>query len=56
MKFFPDTAESEEVEKTLMGAGVCRMPVDLVNNLLNHPLTDADREKFLSDLKKSGEK
>jgi len=42
------------LEAALIGADVCTIPYEVITKLLNHPLTDAGLEKFLSDAKKSG--
>ncbi len=44
------------VQAALMGAHVATIPYDVIGKLLNHPLTDAGLEKFLSDWKKTGQK
>jgi transaldolase len=40
------------VEAAKAGADVATMPYDVFSKLVNHPLTDAGMEKFLSDWKK----
>lgn len=44
------------VQAALTGAHVATIPYDVIGKLLNHPLTDAGLEKFLSDWKKTGQK
>jgi transaldolase len=43
------------VKAALMGADVCTVPPSLIEQLINHPLTDLGLEKFLADLKKSNQ-
>lgn len=40
------------VESALIGADVCTMPFKVIDQLVNHPLTDIGLEKFLADWKK----
>jgi len=40
------------VEAALMGAGVATIPFKVIDQLINHPLTDIGLDKFLSDWKK----
>lgn len=44
------------LEAALIGADVVTVPYDVITKLLNHPLTDAGLERFLSDWKKTGQK
>ncbi len=44
------------VQSALMGAHVATIPYEVIGKLLNHPLTDAGLEKFLSDWQKTGQK
>ena len=37
------------VEAAELGADVATMPLDVIKKLIQHPLTDAGLEKFLSD-------
>ncbi len=41
------------VESALIGADVCTMPFGVINQLINHPLTDIGLEKFISDYRKA---
>ncbi|UCD62576.1 MAG: fructose-6-phosphate aldolase, partial [Candidatus Zixiibacteriota bacterium] len=41
------------VEAAMMGADVCTMPFKVIQNLINHPLTDIGLEKFIADFKKA---
>lgn len=41
------------VEAALMGAGVCTMPFKVIQQLIQHPLTDIGLQKFLDDAKKT---
>ncbi len=40
------------VESAMMGADVITLPYNVINKLMNHPLTDVGLEKFLADAKK----
>lgn len=42
-------------EAGLCGADVATIPYSVINQLLNHPLTDIGLEKFLDDWKKTGQ-
>lgn len=44
------------VECAMMGADVATMPLSVIKQLLNHPLTDIGLEKFLADWKAFQEK
>ena len=44
------------VEAAEMGADVCTIPFNVIQKLINHPLTDSGIEKFLSDWDKMGNK
>ena len=44
------------VESALLGADVATIPFKVIQQLINHPLTDKGLELFLSDWKKSGRK
>ncbi len=44
------------VESALAGADVVTMPLDVIDKLLKHPLTDIGLDKFLADWKKGGQK
>ncbi len=44
------------VESALAGADVVTMPYDVIDKLLQHPLTDIGLDKFLADWKKGGQK
>jgi len=37
----------------MIGADVCTVPFKVINQMMNHPLTDAGIEKFLADYKKA---
>ncbi|MCX7877421.1 MAG: fructose-6-phosphate aldolase [Ignavibacteria bacterium] len=41
------------VESCLLGADICTMPFKVIQQLVNHPLTDIGLEKFISDWKKN---
>ena len=43
------------VDAALAGADVATLPLQVVNQLLKHPLTDIGQEKFLADWKKMNE-
>lgn len=43
------------VECAKLGADVATCPLDVILNLLNHPLTDSGLEKFLSDHRKASQ-
>ncbi len=40
------------VEAAMMGADICTMPFKVIDQLINHPLTDIGLERFLADWKK----
>jgi transaldolase len=40
------------IEAAMMGADICTMPFKVIDQLIQHPLTDIGLEKFLSDWKK----
>ena len=40
------------VDSAMLGADIGTMPINVINQLLKHPLTDIGLEKFLSDWKK----
>jgi transaldolase len=41
------------VDAAMIGADICTMPFKVLDQLINHPLTDIGIEKFLSDWKKA---
>lgn len=41
------------VEAARMGADVCTMPLNVITQLIKHPLTDIGLQKFLEDYKKA---
>lgn len=41
------------VEACQLGADICTMPFKVIQQLINHPLTDIGLEKFISDWKKN---
>lgn len=40
------------VQSALIGADVCTMPLNVITQLIKHPLTDIGLEKFLADYRK----
>ncbi len=52
MKFFIDTANIHLLDAALMGADIATMPYKVMEQLINHPLTEVGLEKFLADSKK----
>ncbi len=42
-------------EAALIGADIATCPYDVLEKLVNHPLTDIGLERFLTDFKKSGQ-
>jgi transaldolase len=44
------------VESALLGAHVATIPFKVIQQLVQHPLTDKGLDSFLSDWKKSGRK
>jgi transaldolase len=42
------------VESALLGAHVATIPFKVIQQLVQHPLTDKGLDSFLSDWKKSG--
>lgn len=44
------------VQAAMLGADVATLPFKVLEQLYNHPLTDAGLDKFLSDWKKTGKK
>jgi len=42
------------LDAALMGADIATMPFNVMEQLINHPLTDIGLEKFLADWKKKG--
>ena len=41
------------VDAAMIGAHICTMPFKVIDQLINHPLTDIGLEKFLADWKKT---
>jgi transaldolase len=44
------------VEAAMIGAHICTIPFKVIDQLINHPLTDIGLERFLADWKKSQSK
>ena len=44
------------VEAARMGADIVTMPLKVIDQLFNHPLTDKGQAQFLADWRKSGRK
>lgn len=43
------------VKASILGAEVCTVPASLIEQLINHPLTDLGLQKFLADWKKTNQ-
>ena len=44
------------IEAARMGADIATMPLKVIEQLFNHPLTDKGQRQFLADWRKSGRK
>ncbi len=44
------------IEAARMGADIATMPLKVIEQLFNHPLTDKGQAQFLGDWRKSGRK